>query len=361
MTRRAAYPLIDVFAGPGGLGEGFSTLKRGKKDAYFRCAISIEQDKFAHKTLLLRHFLNCFNGGELPVDYYRSLRGDFSLKELYDRHPRKKEHADRSAIRVSLGADNHERVSKLISDRLQGRKKWALVGGPPCQAYSLAGRSRMMGDPNFEEDERHFLYKEYLRIIVDHAPPVFVMENVKGLLSARVKGELVINRIIADLTSPKDALGMSSNGLGYRLYSLSEDELPSLEPDPRLFLVRAEEYGVPQARHRMFIVGIRQEINIRPGRLKPQNPPSLVQTIGNLPKIRSGISDGGDSYEKWRSEIEDLDPATVRKELNGHEYAHDVTELMGIDLAKPLKALQKSSSKYPGPSVLLSRCVGQHL
>lgn len=347
MTRMAAYPLIDVFAGPGGLGEGFSSLTRGEKDACFRSAISIEQDEFAHRTLLLRHFLKSFKEGALPENYYRYLKGDITLNELYELHPDEKAHAERSAIRISLGADNHERVRKLISESLQNQKKWALVGGPPCQAYSLVGRSRMMGDPKFEKDERHFLYKEYLRIIIDHAPPVFVMENVKGLLSARVNGELVINRITADLASPKDALGMSSNGLGYRLYSLSEDELPGIEADPRMFLVRAEEYGVPQARHRMFIVGVRNDISIRPGRLKPHKPPTLKQTIGNLPKIRSGISKGGDSYDKWYGEIEGLDPATVRREMNGHEYASDLIELMGNDLERPLKGLEKSSSRYP--------------
>lgn len=346
MTRKAAYPVVDVFAGPGGLGEGFSSLLRGKSDSCFRSAVSIEQDEFAHRTLLLRHFLKSFRNG-LPDDYYRYLRGGISLEELFRFHPKNKEHADKSAIRISLGPANHERVRQLISCRLKGRTKWALVGGPPCQAYSLVGRSRMMGDPSFEKDERHFLYKEYLRIIIEHAPPIFVMENVKGLLSARVKDELVINRIISDLTAPKGALGMNSNGLGYQLYSLSEDELPGMEVDPRLFLVRAEQYGVPQARHRMFIVGIRKDIDVRPGKLKPHKPPTLKQTIGNLPKIRSGISKGGDSYEKWRAEIEGLDPAAVRKELNGHAYAGDLMELMGIDFSKPLKALEKSSTRYP--------------
>ena len=344
---KAAYPLVDVFAGPGGLGEGFSSLLREESDTCFQSAVSIEQDEYAHRTLLLRHFLKAFRENELPEDYYRYLKGDITVDELYRLHPEKKAHADRSAIRMSLGADNHEHVRKLINVRLQQHKKWALVGGPPCQAYSLVGRSRMMGDPEFEKDERHFLYREYLRIIIDHAPPVFVMENVKGLLSARVNGELVINRIITDLTAPKGALGMTPNGLGYKLYSLSEDELPGTAVDPRLFLVRAEEYGVPQARHRMFIVGIRKDIDVRPGKLKPHKPPTLKQTIGNLPKIRSGISKGGDSYEKWRTEIEGLDPAAVRKELNGHNYASDLIELMGIDLSQPLKKLEKSSSRYP--------------
>lgn len=347
MTRKAAYPLVDLFAGPGGLGEGFASLTRGKKDACFRSVISIEQDEFAHRTLLLRHFLRGFRGGEIPEDYYRYLESSITLKELYDLHPEQKEHADRSAIRLSLGGDNHTRVRKLISDRLQKQAKWALVGGPPCQAYSLVGRSRMMGYPDFEEDKRHFLYLEYLRIIIDHAPPVFVMENVKGLLSARVKGELVINRIIADLTSPKDALGMSSSGLGYRLYSLSEDELPGPEADPRFFLVRAEEYGVPQARHRMFIVGVRNDINICPRRLRPHKPPTLKQTIGSLPAIRSGLSTGRDTLEEWGREIAKINPATIRRELNGHEFAADLVGLMSINLNHTPRKLERCSTHYP--------------
>ncbi|MBL4538057.1 MAG: DNA cytosine methyltransferase [Oceanicaulis sp.] len=345
------YPLVDVFAGPGGLGEGFSSLVREEPDANFRSVVSIERDEFAHKTLLLRHFVKAFQGNEIPDDYYRYLKGDISIEELYRLHPNEKAHAERSAIRISLGADNHEYVRKLIASRVQRTKKWALVGGPPCQAYSLVGRSRMMGDPEFEKDERHFLYREYLKIIIDHAPPVFVMENVKGLLSARVKGELVINRILSDLSAPKSALGMSSNGLAYKLYSLTDDEVPGMEVDPRVFLVRAEKYGVPQARHRMFLVGIRSDIDVRPGQLKSHKPPTLEQTIGDLPKIRSGISKGGDSYEKWRREILKLDPTPVRKELNGHSYTKELVELLGRNFEEPTNPLEKLSTKYPARPV----------
>jgi len=344
---KAAYPLVDIFAGPGGLGEGFSSLLREGTDVCFRSVVSIEQDEFAHKTLLLRHFIKAFRGNDLPDDYYRYLKSEITVDDLYRLHPDEKAHANQSAIRVSLGADNHDSVRELITNRLQQKKKWVLVGGPPCQAYSLIGRSRMMGDPEFEKDVRHFLYREYLRIIIDHAPPVFVMENVKGLLSARVEGDLVINRILSDLSAPKDALGMSSNGLGYKLYSLSEDELPGMEVDPRLFLVRAEEYGVPQARHRMFILGIRKDIDVRPRKLQPHKPPTLAQTIGNLPKIRSGISKGGDSFEKWQAEIMSLEPASVRKELNGQAYTNDLIGLMRTELYQLPKTLEKSSPKYP--------------
>lgn len=341
------YLVVDVFAGPGGLGEGFSSLDRGSEAAGFQTAASIEQDIFSHRTLHLRHFLRSFPNGDFPEDYYRFLRGEIAIAQLYDLYPANKERADRSALRISLRPDNHETVRKLISGRLKSATRWALVGGPPCQAYSLVGRSRMMGDPGFAKDVRHFLYREYLRIIIDHAPPVFVMENVKGLLSAKVDGELVINRIIADLVSPKAALGTSDNGLGYRLYSLSEDELPGFETDPRLFLVRAEDYGVPQARHRMFIVGIRRDIKVSPGRLSPHKPPTLKQTIGNLPAVRSGVSKGGDTLAKWRKEIADIHPEALRMELNGHAYAGDLVELMSINLEHHIGELERKSTRYP--------------
>lgn len=118
MTRKAPYPVVDIFAGPGGLGEGFSSLNRGKKDACFKSVVSIEQDKCAHQTLMLRHFLKSFKGGKFPEDYYCYLKGNISIEELYRRHPEQKEHASKSAIRISLGADNHERVRQLISNGL---------------------------------------------------------------------------------------------------------------------------------------------------------------------------------------------------------------------------------------------------
>ena len=95
----------------------------------------------------------------------------------------------------------------LIDHRIQkaigGAADWVLIGGPPCQAYLLAGRSRMSRDlEKYEKDHRHFLYREYLRIIAVHHPPVFVMENVKGILSSKVEGGLIINRILRDLKNP---------------------------------------------------------------------------------------------------------------------------------------------------------------
>jgi len=303
--RERFYPVVDLFAGPGGLGEGFSLLNGTRKSPAFHSVISIERDEHAHNTLTLRHFFRNFPPGEMPEEYYDYLAGDIDRDELISLYPEQWSDACDSSRRISLGGDEHENVRRLIAAKLKGHKKWALVGGPPCQAYSLVGRSRMMNSPDFEKDERHFLYREYLKIIIDHRPPVFVMENVKGLLSSRVGGELVIHKILKDLSSPIRAIRKTDNGLKYRLYSLSTPGLFRNGADPKDFIVRADEFGVPQARHRMFIVGIRDDIDVTPASLQPAEAPTLADVIGKMPRLRSGISRGQDSAETWRAIIED--------------------------------------------------------
>lgn len=231
-VKQPTYPVVDVFAGPGGLGEGFSALPGDSDRRKFRNVASIETDEFSHRTLLLRHFVRGFRQDEVPDDYYSYLKGEIKLRELFGRHEPRYIDAQNSALRITLGAQNHAKVKKLLKQRLGDASRWVLVGGPPCQAYSLVGRSRMMGDPDFEKDERHFLYQEYLRLIVDHSPPVFVMENVKGLLSATIDDEPIIKRIVADLSQPNAALKHRPNGLSYRLYSLSQAEAPSSDVEP---------------------------------------------------------------------------------------------------------------------------------
>ena len=349
---RTVYPVVDIFAGPGGLGEGFASLDDGTGKPRFESLASIERDEHSHRTLHLRHFLRSFRQG-FPDEYYQYLNGNLSLEELYSRFPENRSHADATALRISLGAESHEEVRQLISARLKGKSKWALVGGPPCQAYSLVGRSRMMGDPRFATDVRHRLYQEYLKIIIDHAPPVFVMENVKGLLSSKIDGELTVRLILADLARPKEAVEGRANGFGYRLFSLSEEEMPGPDADPRMFLVRAEEFGVPQARHRMFIVGIREDIPVSPGRLKPHKSPTLRQTIESLPPIRSGLSKAADSFEAWAKEIDGFDPVSVRQRLNGHAYAGDLFDAVSSEVVRvPSKKLPRRSASYPARTAI---------
>ena len=347
MATEEVFPVVDLFAGPGGLGEGFASLQTESGTPRFESAVSIENEQNSFRTLHLRHFLRGFSEEGVPEEYYQYLSGSITIDELHKNFPDKKAQADRTAHRISLGPENHETVRNLITEKLKERSKWAIVGGPPCQAYSLAGRSRMMGNPEFEEDIRHFLYREYLEIIADHKPPVFVVENVKGLLSAIVKGESVIDRMLKDLKEPGAALEREPNDLRYNLHSLSEDEFPGLETDPRLFLIRSEDFGVPQARHRVFIVGVRSDIGTVPRKLRRHAPPTLRETIGNLPAIRSGLSKGKDSFSNWQGALAGIDADFVRRELNGTKYRGTLSDSTSIQFEQSLTELERNSTNYP--------------
>jgi DNA (cytosine-5)-methyltransferase 1 len=302
-------PVIDIFAGPGGLGEGFASLKR-RRDGIFGIHLSIEKEQFAYRTLKLRSFFRRFETGAAPEDYYSLLRGDLREEELYSRHPEQHAAAEREAWHAELGHSNfpHEVVDKRIRNAVGDSPVWVLIGGPPCQAYSIVGRSRRSilrrNDPAvFEADERHYLYQQYLRILVVHRPPVFVMENVKGLLSSTIEGSRIINRIVEDLREPSLPSGRPV-GLSYRLYSFSRkaDDLdlfghPVL--DPQDFIIESEAHGIPQARHRVIILGIRSDIGIRPTVLKKRAPMTMQTVIADLPMLRSRLSREADSGENW--------------------------------------------------------------
>lgn len=192
MRGKEPFKVIDVFAGPGGFGEGFAALGYGAGKSPFRLALSIEKDPSAHSTLMLRSFYRQFDPETIPQEYWSYAKGEIAKAELFDFYPRQARAAAAEAQCIELGKTPQHEVENLINQKLNGSEKWVLVGGPPCQAYSVVGRVRMRNtNPDFENDERHFLYKEYLRIIVDHRPPVFVMENVKGILSAQHSGKRI--------------------------------------------------------------------------------------------------------------------------------------------------------------------------
>ena len=353
------YPVIDIFAGPGGLGEGFSSLNNNCGPV-FKTLASFERDPFAHRTLLLRHFFRTFEPENPTIDYYRYLSGDIEYSKLAEFYPEQWIEANSSALQICLGTDTHDEVEKIIRNKLHGQKKWVLVGGPPCQAYSLVGRSRRARDPEFEQDEKHFLYKEYLKIIIDHRPPVFVMENVKGILSAKVFGESVMQKILRDLSKPKAAIGRIDNGLSYRLYSLSETGAFQEDVDPSSFILKAEEYGVPQARHRMFILGIRSDLDIDPEILQKESPPSVEDVIGTLPKIRSGISKGIDTADSWQNLIKKTVERDWFKKLDvaNNDFARITKEKLNGHTKFPTN---RSSRSYLKPKKMRAWFADEHL
>lgn len=306
MTTSSAIPVIDLFAGPGGLCEGFSSLFDADGQRRFEVKVSIEKDPVAHRTLMLRALFRKFPKGYAPNSYYDYVRGDIS-REAFLAHPEIKDAAHHAALEArcaELGVTPHEVIDAWIGAALRGSMDWVLIGGPPCQAYSLAGRSRLRGKDDkaikaFEADKRHFLYTEYLRIIQEFKPSIFVMENVKGMLTSQHGGSPIFDRILADLKNPLE-------GLRYQVRSfvVFGDDL-----EPNDYVIKAEDYGIPQNRHRVILFGVRSDLadiadklSLHPNKflLTPSSEPVGVKAaLLGVPPLRSQLSREVDSSHTW--------------------------------------------------------------
>lgn len=289
-----SIPVIDLFAGPGGLGEGFSSLKKQGKNV-FQLKLSVEKDPSAHQTLMLRALFRAF-GNKVPDSYYDYITGRITKQEFHSDNfvVGHIGEAANEARNVTLGETPAKDIDKWIKAGIKGHSKWVLIGGPPCQAYSLAGRSKMMNSDlkKYESDSRHLLYKEYLRIIKEHAPPVFIMENVKGILSSKLNGELIFKKIIKDLSGPK-------KGLEYEIRSLNL-ETPSEQLEPKDFIIKSELYGIPQARHRVILFGVRKDLTWKGHQtLQEEELVTVDDVLKSMPHVRSKLSKEKDSLKDW--------------------------------------------------------------
>jgi DNA (cytosine-5)-methyltransferase 1 len=311
-------PIIDLFAGPGGLGEGFSSVINTNGKRKFRIALSIERDEFAHKTLTLRSFLRQFPHRQLPKDYYDFLKSETkSVDDLYRKHPKESAAAHCEAWRISLGDEkSHKEIDERIIESLKGIKDFVLIGGPPCQAYSLVGRARRQENNGLnKEDERVYLYREYYRIIAQHRPAVFVMENVKGLLSSKIDNQSIFKQLIEDLKSPVESYKklrgndkiIGPKNTTYKVYSLVVPKGEGYEElQPRDYIIRAEKFGIPQARHRIILVGVRDDFKKVPELLTEQELVPIKYVINGLPPLRSGVSKGNNSDVGWKKAIKGI-------------------------------------------------------
>jgi DNA (cytosine-5)-methyltransferase 1 len=299
-------PIVDLFAGPGGLGEGFSSVK----DDPFRIIVSAEMNSAARSTLRLRAFYRLLKrrGGNSLDSYYRfcNKESDIPYDETsYDAWVESGEEARQ--LELGKPSDNAELDGRIAAHQLGPETPWVLIGGPPCQAYSLVGRARNRGKIEYraEDDHRHFLYKEYLRIIQKYRPAVFVMENVKGILTATVGGKKIFQTILQDLSDPDTAMGLPATAGGYRIHSLtcatnfSAKDVPC-KIDVHDFVIKAEQHGIPQARHRVILIGVRDDIGLGiPGQIEVAPAVSVETVIGSLPWLRSRLSKEPDSSESW--------------------------------------------------------------
>lgn len=306
------YSIVDIFAGPGGLAEGFSRVRHHDGSPAFHIALSIEKDRTAHATLRLRSFLRQFE--ELPAEYYEFLNQMGPEPDWAILYPDQWRRACDEAWCLELGKED---PAIRLDDRLdrireEGSDRVILIGGPPCQAYSLVGRARNAGMSGYvaSEDHRHFLYEEYIRILDRLNPAAFVMENVKGLLSSTVDGNVrIVEQVLSDLS------GDRAKGSRYRLVALTPRNEPlnpllADRPVARDFVVRAEEFGIPQARHRVIIVGIREDIaqSVGPDAIATRIEPAKTRTsvrdvLDQMPRLRSGLSRSADGPEEWREVV----------------------------------------------------------
>lgn len=310
-------PIVDLFAGPGGLGEGFSAFLSRQDRSVFDVVLSVECQQDAHKTLELRSFFRKFPNNEVPDEYYHYLRGEISRELLFDLYPTEAKQAQSEALCLELGKDEetNDIIDLKITEVLKGRtdNKWVLIGGPPCQAYSVVGRARNKGkkDYSLDNDPKSYLYKQYLRIIAKYNPAVFVMENVKGMLSSKVNGGSIFENIINDLKCPSRAVSEDFSALSerddeYEIYSLvaPEKSAEGKSYKPKDFIVEFEQYGIPQARHRVIIYGVRKDLSYgRPSALRREKEVVVRDVLEGLPIIRSGLSREKDSLETWRKRV----------------------------------------------------------
>jgi len=304
--------IIDLFAGPGGLGEGFSAFKTSNGNHPFSIAMSVEKEASAHMTLQLRAFYRKFREEKIPDEYYEYVKDPAvcSRDELFSLYSEQSNEAISETLDIprALGTKDDDHIySRLLGLKKSHKGPLVVIGGPPCQAYSLSGRSRNAGIKGYlaEKDHRHFLYKEYLKVLATIEPDVFIMENVKGILSSRISNEFIFPSIVNDLKTPYTILN-KTRGKKYHIFALSRkpDDYNNLrEPvynDLSAYTVRAEDYGVPQTRHRIILLGISVDLDDEPDTLRREHCcPSIDTVISGMPHLRSGLSKAKDNYEEW--------------------------------------------------------------
>ncbi|WP_213562407.1 DNA cytosine methyltransferase [Microvirga sp. 3-52] len=368
-------PVIDLFAGPGGLSEGFSRHSAFYGDPlHYDVRLSIEKDEAAVRTLRLRAFFRHFYGRPVPEEYYNYIRSidPDDRRRWWERLQAFPEwhQAQAEVWQTALGNEGDERFFELhrrIKHRIGDAPHWVLLGGPPCQAYSVVGRSRRLGNgrdrrmelpaqelerrrrersEQFFRDEKHTLYREYLEIVALHQPSVFVMENVKGILTSKVPvceadgsegSAFIFDSILRDMRNPWEALQhdhlpagweaiADGRREGYQLYSFTtRPDGPTGECSREDYLIHAERHGVPQERHRVILLGIRNDLDLLPEPLSVRSERvSVGQVIGDLPALRSGRSGRGksrqrherfDTAEQWIQAVRDSLPKETIAEI----------------------------------------------
>lgn len=233
------YTFIDLFAGCGGFSEGFYKEN-------FKSLVHVDFDEAACLTLKER------------MKYYK-----YSQNEI-----------EKSVI---CGDITKEDITFKIKNAIKNSKVDVIVGGPPCQSFSTVGRAQ---DPNsMKDDPRNYLFQNYLNILEQYMPKVFVFENVSGLLSAKPNGKLIFPQIIKEMS---------------RHYNVCDDK--------ETILLNSVHYGVPQIRKRIIIIGVRKDLNFSPLDIYR----NILKTHYSPEMEAKGIFNGLAKYVTVKEAISDL-------------------------------------------------------
>lgn len=251
---------IDLFSGAGGLSEGF--IKAG-----FKPIAHVEIDKKACDTLETRLIYHKLNSEKKTAKYYDYIWEKITREEFIKNFGNS-ELSD-SVINIPIGGDNNKVIFKKIDQLAKGKQIDLIVGGPPCQAYSLVGRSR--DKDGMKNDPRNFLYKEYAKFLKKYEPKVFVFENVMGLITAE-KGSYFKN------------MQAYFKRIGYELdYTIQ----------------KSEHFGVLQKRRRIILIGWQKGSDFKyPKFDKLDEKFTISQILADLKKLKPGDQKNVTNYAK---------------------------------------------------------------
>lgn len=239
---------IDLFAGAGGLSEGF--IRNG-----FKPIAHVEMNKDACETLKTRAAFHYLKENNEINTYYDYLKGKISRQELWDKVP---SNIIESVINKEISTETLPYIFDKIDAELGKNEVDLVIGGPPCQAYSVAGRARK----NMENDPRNHLYLHYVQFLKRYNPKMFVFENVPGILSA--SNGIYLDKIFEAVRNA-----------GYELEKS---------------VLNAKNFGVLQDRKRVIIIGWKKELDFKYPHFedKENNFEILKDLFSDLPKIKSG-------------------------------------------------------------------------
>lgn len=287
---------IDLFAGAGGLSEGF--IRAG-----FEPIAHVEMDKAACFTLKTRVAYYYWKDNN-PDKYTEYLRGDIDRETLYRGVPLP---LMESVINLPIGEETNSEIMARIDNTLGKRKVDLIIGGPPCQAYSIAGRSR--SKTRMEGDPRNYLFVQYAEYLEKYQPKMFVFENVLGLTSAK-EGQYL------------EEMKMLFKQKGFKF---------------KLFRLDATDFGVLQNRRRVIILGWKKnlDMNIPDLELIKSNASFNVrELLDDLPELQAG--QGNNKFQNYKTEKTEY--LEVYKIRNG-------IEILTQHVARPNRELDKNIYK----------------